>query len=259
LSCDQGVRAGALASARNGIAALAGKKAFYLGLALAGTLLGGGLWLTRRRPAPAPTSPPVVPPPLPGQERIEPLPPDRRRGQSCADCHAQSKPGLWYEVRGRAYCQDCAPGAAKTAGVTLTTPAPVFSKTAIPHLPPGKRVNLKPKLVPVGPLNLEGYAVLAEGQETGLSLVPEFKVVEGGELKVNRARWFVHYDRAGRAIAGPFESVNQAKGMAALMAHLDWTQAVENFSDEDIQRAVQWGNRYRENIEHEQMLRQLTS
>jgi hypothetical protein len=104
LSCDTGERRGALAAVRNGVAALAGKKAFYLGLTLAGTTLGGGLWLARRRPGPPPVSPAVAPP-LPGQEWVAPLRPDQRGGRPCAGCRVVSKPGPWYDLCSRVYCK----------------------------------------------------------------------------------------------------------------------------------------------------------
>ena len=51
-------------------------------------------------------------------------------GERCAGCQANpTKPGPWYHLSGKAYCADCAPDAAKGAGVRLRgdEPAPRVS------------------------------------------------------------------------------------------------------------------------------------
>jgi hypothetical protein len=53
-----------------------------------------------------------------------PAAPGALQGQRCAGCNApfRGKPGLWYVVDEDAYCGDCAPGAARQAGVDLARP-----------------------------------------------------------------------------------------------------------------------------------------
>jgi hypothetical protein len=188
---------------------------------------------------------------------VEPLP-NSEKQRPCARCRAsgRDKKGFWYQVGGQTYCQDCAREAAGKAGVTLTVPPPKASPD-IPRLPRARRVILKPKQVKVGPVEVESFSVLTNaGRETGLRLLPGFKVTNK-QVKVNKARWFVWFDRAGRPIAGPFGSIRQARGLASLMAHFDWTRPAGEFTDQQIQEVVRIGNRYRENVEFEQEMRKL--
>jgi hypothetical protein len=130
------------------------------------------------------------------------------------------------------------------AASTILSPNSLRPKAYLP-----RRTTLEPKSITVGPLdNLAGYAVLARGQDTGLSLTPEVKVEAGGQVRINRARWFVNYNQAGTAIAGPFESVKQAQGMASLLANLDWNRHVEEIPEEDVRTASAMGREYREEL-----------
>lgn len=156
---------------------------------------------------------------------------------------------MWYNLGGRVYCQDCAQGQAGQAGVSLARPAGPKGEAALKYPQAGRWTTLKPRLVKVGPVeNLEGYAVWAGKKDTGLTLVPEVKV-EGGQVRVNKTRWFVNYDRAGKPVAGPYESVSEARGMASLLAQLDWAKSVENFGDQEIRQAAQAIRSYREDLD----------
>jgi hypothetical protein len=66
-----------------------------------------------------------------------PAAPGALQGQRCAGCNSssQGKPGLWYVVDDDAYCGDCAPGAAREAGVDLARPP----HPALPLAPPSDR------------------------------------------------------------------------------------------------------------------------
>ena len=90
--------------------------------------------------------------------------------------------------------------------------------------------------------------MLARGQDTGLSLTPEVKVEAGGQVRINRDRWFVNYNQAGKAIAGPFESVKQAQGMASLLANLNWTRRVEEIPEQDVKTAAELARWYRKEL-----------
>lgn len=146
-------------------------------------------------------------------------------------------------------------------GVTLAGPADdVPSRIPdIPRLPLAKQTILKPAQVKLGAIgSLEGYAVYAGSKDIGLSLTPEFRV-ETGQMRVNKTRWFVTYNRASRPIGGPFASVKEAHGLAALLAHLDWHRPIEAFADAEIQAVVRIGNRYRENIAIEKRVKQMNA
>jgi hypothetical protein len=257
MSCDNGQRRAAEAATRSGIAAGVSRTAFYLGVAAAGTALGG--WLLsryvshRRKPASPslarPTGPTQVKP-LATAERIEPVPADRLSGQQCARCKAPAQgKGAWYKLGGRLYCQACASSQASQTGVSLVRPAVAGLETAVQFPQTGRRTTLKPRLVQVGPLeNLEGYAVWVEKKETGLTLVPEVKLAASGQAQINKSRWFVNYDRAGKPVAGPFRSVGEARGMASLLTHFDWTKGVESFTDDEIRAVTRLARAYREDL-----------
>ncbi len=241
-----------------------GRKSFYLGLAAAaGAMLGGGLlWQRRQQPLPSLSPPPAQAAspvrPLAGREQVGPLPDNDNNERTCARCRTsgQDKKGLWYRINGQTCCPDCAQEAARKAGVTLTVPPPP-KLPDIPRLPQAKRVILKPKKVKIRSLEVESFSVLTNaGQETGLRLVPGFKADEQQQqVKVNKAKWFVWFDQAGRPIAGPFGSIRQAKGLASLMAHFDWTRPAEEFSAQQLQAVVRIANRYRENVEFAEEMR----
>jgi hypothetical protein len=114
-------------------------------------------------------------------------------------------------------------------------------------------------MVKVGPVeNVEGYAVWTGQKDTGLTLVPEIKLEASGQAQVNKSRWFVNYDRAGKPVAGPYRSVSEARGMASLLAHFDWTRGVENFEDEEIRAVTRMAREYREDLDFKEHIRQIS-
>ena len=134
MSCAQDATRLARVGARltAGIEALAGQRGFYAGLALGGAgLLGAGLLALARRQSRARATLPRVKerskmidprqiPELPERMAVTPSP---VAAGSCAGCQtpAGAKPGPWYPIGGRQYCQDCAPTAARQAGVDLVS------------------------------------------------------------------------------------------------------------------------------------------
>jgi hypothetical protein len=97
-------------------------------MAAAGVLLSGLLLshrFSRQQHGSAPSSLPGPErvKPLAALERIEPIPTDMLPGQRCALCKAPAQgKGAWYNLGGRVYCQECAPGQANKAGVSLARP-----------------------------------------------------------------------------------------------------------------------------------------
>lgn len=269
MSCNTAPRRLAEAATRSGISASVTQKSFYFGLAAVGTLLAGLLLsghIRPRREHPRPSARLTAAPArlaiLSGPERVEPIPPHELNGQRCAHCGNSSRPNArpWYRIREQAFCLTCAQSQARQAGISLLPPVAAIPTTINissfrPQYRP-RRTILQPKPITVGPIdNLAGYAVLFRGRrskdgpkETGLSLTPEIKIEAGGQVRINKACWFVTYDQAGKAIAGPFESVKQAHTMASLLVNLDWTRAVEAFSPEEISTAAQIANEYREEL-----------
>lgn len=271
MSCATNSRKVAAAAAGGGISGSVSKRAFYLGAAAS---VLGGLLLARQvlrqyRLVSALTSgrraagrPPGRVQVLAGQERVEPLPPDKLAGRRCAGCQArtENKSGLWYSLQGQLYCQDCAPGRVKKAGVSLAVPTPAVQLASGPGKQPpvGRRIRLKPGWVSVGAIkNLDGYTVLlSNGQSTGLTISPGFKVEGDGQVKLTQDQWFVNYDLVGKPLAGPYDSLNQAKGMAALLATLDWNRPMQDFAVEEVRLIAALENSYRAGIEDEKLLKQ---
>ena len=167
--------------------------------------------------------------------------------------------GAGYNLNGRLYCQACALGQAEKARVQLVRPATAKPGTNFKHPRTGRWTSLKPRTVKVGPVdNVAGYAVWIGQKETGLTLAPEVKMAANGQVNINKSHWFVHYNRASQPVAGPYESVRQARGMAALLAHLDWTKNVEDFSEGEIRQISHLTQDYRQELEFQRYMARLT-
>jgi hypothetical protein len=155
MSCETNSSRIAKLACRVGIPRLAGKRGFYLGVAAGTAAMVGGLALVglsravrarslaqaiagararlRRayqrlaRPGPRP-APALIDlrqvPELPARQAIVPTPRDRLAGKQCAGCGSSpgGKPGPWYIIDGKPYCQDCAPKSASASGKTLQVP-----------------------------------------------------------------------------------------------------------------------------------------
>ncbi len=251
MSCNKVPKLVATAAAKVGIAASTSWRTFYTGATRGKQWLKTLLQACKEQATLPQPSGPL--PTLSGLERINPLQPDELRGRQCAQCQSapQRKSGLWYRIEGKTYCRDCAPAKAKLAGASLT--APTVSRPDIDFgelhqstFKP-KRTTLKRKIVRTDVVdNLEGYAVLAGGKETGLSLVPNVTVSQKeGRVTVDKKHLLVHYDQANRAVAGPFKGVNQAQGMASLLVRFDWTRPPDEFTAEELDLIKAMSKNYR--------------
>jgi hypothetical protein len=278
VSCGQTSNQAADAAIHIGIPRNVSKKTFYVGAATVGILAVGGFWLSRRllrqyralstsqsdqtqitSGSAAVGSTKIKA--LPGQERIEPIPPHKLSGRHCAKCRAEagSKQGAWYSLQGQNYCQDCAQEKARKAGANLVPPSAEAVTMRLPKFSTkGRRVTLKPAWINAGGLkNLDGYEVfLSDGTRTGLTLTPEVKVDENGSVTINKTRWFVNYDRAGRAIGGPYESLSQARSMALIMAQFNWLRSIEEFSNEELEAITRAANAFRADLEEEKFIKE---
>jgi hypothetical protein len=255
MACESRSRQLALISTAAGIPAPASRRGFYAALA-GGTTLGAlllGRWLARPKKPPSNQRGSV--PTLAGQLQLDPIPADQLKDQQCSNCRsmAQDKRGLWYAIRGSTYCPDCAPAAAHQGGFSLGVRSASMKSGVVfnPDGTPSVAVKLKPGRVKVGVAQVEGYTVLRarDRQETGLTITPAVKIDGNGQVRLNKASWFVNYDRVGQPVGGPFQSLPEAQGLAAELARFDWNRAIEEFSDEDIRGSVRLANIYRENLE----------
>jgi hypothetical protein len=278
VSCGQTSNQAADAATHIGIARSVSKKSFYIGAATVGLLTAGGFWLSWRllrqyralstsqgeqtqiTPESAAAGSSRVKT-LPGQERIEPISPDKLSGRHCAKCRAEagSKHGAWYSIQDQNYCQDCAQEKARKAGANLIPPSGEAVTMTLPKFSTkGRRVTLKPAWINAGGLkNLDGYEVfLTDGTRTGLTLTPEVKVDENGVVIINKTRWFVNYDRASRAIGGPYESLSQARSMASIMAQFNWMRSIEEFSNEELEAITRAANTFRADLDEEKIIKE---
>jgi hypothetical protein len=149
MSCETNLNKNARAAVRNGIARLASKKTFYVGLAVGavGLALGGLVVIPRlgrrffaRRTKPgsdAPVNARSVAI-LPARVAVMPTETGKLTGV-CATCG--SSPGEWYVIGERPHCQDCAPRAARAAAVTLGVPS---SSSPAADSPPAEPDNFIP-------------------------------------------------------------------------------------------------------------------
>jgi hypothetical protein len=281
MSCDSGANKVSKLAGRigSGISQLAGKRGFYAGLALGGAgLVGAGLVALARRQSAGQPSLRELPslsaggngqssrsqqiPQLPGRQSVSPM--SRvPLSERCEQCGASGKPGLWYRIGGKAYCQDCASGAAQQADVDLTVPKPdipakqimlrgaknagaAANKTGKP-LPAEKRVEtrleqsrlrvlLPPDQTggrPVPAVTNNGYVVLRVNtrdtgcRETGLAITPVMEVNKDGEVTEDVNRWGVTHVGTGVMLAYPYASPQEAQVLAGIMAQEDWTAPVE--------------------------------
>ena len=237
MSCGTTTNQCGTAARQSGLPKLVSKTAFIAGVSglLAVTLVARTFF--RKSPAPQPTGVPLAT--LPGQERYQPLSPNDIRGEQCAGCQkpADNRSGGWFEIEGAILCPDCARQKARQTGAALTSgviSAPSFTPTPLPQWRP-KSTTLQPQSITTGGLtHLTGYAVHVRGQATGLSLMPEVKT-EQGQAQLDRSRWYVNYDQAGKPIAGPFNSRQAAQRMAGLLANINWQRPPTQISQTEVE------------------------
>jgi hypothetical protein len=89
-----------------------------------------------------------------------------------------------------------------------------------------------------------------------LTLTPEIRVDEDGSVMINKLHWFVNYDRAGRAIGGPYESLSQARSMASIMAQFNWMRSIEEFSNEELEAITRAANTFRADLDEEKIIKE---
>lgn len=258
MSCTRSSWRVAAGAVRNGVSRFGSRRAFY---AAAGLAAGVGLALLgRRRWMGVNTGDgwPVGLQTLMSPSRVIPLRAEEVTGRTCARCGAAgtTPKGHWYLIGGQPYCQDCAPTQARHHGVTLSAEArnePPVQLSALAAWWPRRPTTLQPVMVASGGISgLAGYAVLTGGKPSGLSLMPEVRA-EQGQLRVDERRWFVNYNRANKALAGPFASREQAQTAASLLCNFNWNRAVADFSTEEVAGVKAMLIEFRKKIREEKM------
>lgn len=279
MSCGNRIKRAAEAAMQGGITALTSRKTFYIGATAAGALISslalrqflrertarsGALTQSISRLIPQSESPKLQT--LPGLRKITPILPEQLAGQHCGTCglNPDSKVGPWYIIRRQAYCHECAREEAQKEGMELVSPAPSVPSTmgtSVSHWanPMGRRVRLQPGWVNTGVVkNVHGYIVLDghSGKPTGLVIAPEVKIDSNDQPSVNTTRWYVNYDHINKVLAGPYESLNQAKVISSILANFDWNRPMEEFSKEEVQTIQRALVAYRADIEEEKLLKE---
>jgi hypothetical protein len=288
MSCERSANQIAHLAARIGIPRLAGKRAFYAGLAAgaAGLLAvvatraiprfrrvpskrdaGDGVADLRSTGLDLVTSQAI--PALPARQRVAPAAPDALAGKTCANCQAtpQGKPGVWYVIEEKAYCQDCAPHAASEADLDLTTPSgpspPSISLTSTPAVgsaepnrptapqailaaADSRRVHLQE--APVEVKTASGRARIARGAYlvtthagtgTGLAITPVLKKDARGDLVTDPGQWVITHLKSGMAMAGPYSSIDEARRLASVLADIDWRREANMVSRRELAASAQ--------------------
>jgi hypothetical protein len=286
MSCDSGANKISKLAGRmgSGISHLAGKRGFYAGLALGGAgLVGAGLVALARRQSnagrqswrdrPAANNGQLARfrpvPQLPARQSVTPLsrPPLSER---CAGCQATGKPGLWYRLNDKLYCQDCAPGAARQADLDLLAPKPdiplkrigldgaksagvTAAAKAVEPLSLDKRVETRLERSrmrvlmpgdtngrPVPLVTNNGYVVLrANGRDTGLAITPVPKADPSGDVTEDINQWAVTHVDTGVMLAYPYATPREAQLLAGIMAQEDWTAPVEEMKPGQLKQIRQ--------------------
>jgi hypothetical protein len=160
-------------------------------------------------------------------------------------------------LNGRLYCPDCAPEAARQAGVDLVktalagsgqkgavvataaerrTSSLLSEKRVRTHLL-GSRIGLRlgreASLVPV-----EGYVVLrSDGSDTGLAINPGLKVSQRNGVAavvIEPGQWWLTHIASGKGIAGPYATTEEAHQLAAILAQMDWTRSENELTQTEI-------------------------
>jgi hypothetical protein len=283
MSCERNANKIAHLAARVAIPRLASKRAYYVGLAagaagLLAVVATRAVPRLRRVPSKRDTGDNATDlcadgldlvtsqaiPALPSRKRVAPAPLDALAGKTCANCQAtpQGKPGVWYVIGERAYCQDCAPHAAGEADVDLSTPSgpsppsicltitpPVGSTEtdqqnkphAILSAADPRKIRLQES--PVEVKTTSGRARIARGAYlvttragagTGLAITPVLKKDDRGDLVTDPGQWVITHLRSGMAMAGPYSSIDETRRLASVLADIDWRREPDALSRREL-------------------------
>ena len=109
-----------------------------------------------------------------------------------------------------------------------------------------KKIRLREEAVDVAGGDSEGrsrlirrdraFAVLAGERPTGMALTPSYQIKNGQPL--TGETWGVTHVDTGRLIAGGFDDLRQAEGLAARLAGLDWSRPFETMPRAGVQTAT---------------------
>ncbi len=296
MSCESKSNKVVALARKVGIPHLSGKKAFYAGLLVAASqasvvLATLGLLAAIRAKARGNESPgqeapggndrkpvaivtPQDIPALPSRTAITPAAPQALSGKTCNNCSAspRSKPGMWYIIDGKAYCQDCAPRAASEADIDLATP-PRPSPASAPQIgtpvegPKTRRDTMQEILAsanpgrvrlreaPVDVKTADGWVSIPNGAYfvytpggtgTGLAITPLLKRDGQGGLTTDPVSLNVTHLKSGMTMAGPYSSVEEARRLVSVLAQIDWRREVDVISRRELAATQQVVKAYNE-------------
>jgi hypothetical protein len=218
-------------------------------------------------------------PSLSARAQVPPAQPAALKDKTCANCAAlpAAKPGAWYVIDDKAHCQDCAPRAAQAAGVDLVVPrqpppstSPASARgmnleavtQSLPRWFAEAARNVRLEMRPVEiktawgdwvRLASDAYFVYRrEGSSgTGLAITPLLRRDSQGNVTTDTRQWNVTHLNSGKVVGGPFDSLDEAHGLAgALAAFTDWRRSDDKFSQAEIREARQIIQDYRGILEN---------
>ena len=201
--------------------------------------------------------------------------------------------GSWYLIKGKRYCQDCAPQAARQADVDLTVPQdaetnensgrnairpaqpiPGLGRRSPGYLSPEKRVQTRlaesrirlnvgrqPDGQPAWFVVNQGQVVLRpDGSDTGLAVTPAVRIgaLKNGvqDVEEDTGQWMLTHIPSGRSLGQrAFERLETAHQLAGILAQLDWTRPAEAISDQEVQQVNQTFQYYHQALQAEQTRR----
>lgn len=93
----------------------------------------------------------------------------------------------------------------------------------------------------------QAFAVWRGNRPTGMALTPAVMIDPRGQVGTSGCWGVTHID-TGQLIAGDFTDIDQAEGMATLLADFDWTQPFEAMSKSEINEAKRIIEGYRRTL-----------
>ncbi len=300
MSCESKSNKVVALARKVGIPHLSGKKAFYAGLLVAASqasvlLATLGLLAAIKAKASGNESPgqeapggndrkpvaivtPQDIPALPSRRAITPAAPQALSGKTCSNCSAspKSKPGLWYVIDEDAYCQDCAPRAAREADVDLAVPSgpgpttpgagqqhgdnlgsrqvPATGFRAVLESADPESIRLEEGAVDIRSANGRiriprgaYYVLRKDGTSTGLAITPWVEKKQG-ELVTAPDSWVITHLSSGLAMTQPYSSAAEARILASILAQIDWRRPTEAISRREMEATRQVIKSYNETL-----------
>jgi hypothetical protein len=84
------------------------------------------------------------------------------------------------------------------------------------------------------------------GVGTGLAITPQVESDGVGNFRINKRGWNITHLNSGMIMAGPFNHLEEARGLAALLADNDWRRPSDRLSEREVATARQIVQEYKD-------------